>query len=300
MARLLNPRPFLKWAGGKTQIVDELLNRIPGHFDSYHEPFVGGGALFFRLYRDSKIRHALISDLNAELIDTYIAIRDQVEDVIKLLAEYPHAEDFFYKLRSEDPWKMDFSARTARMIYLNKTGYNGLYRVNRQGKFNVPFGCYKNPEYCDVSNLRAASSALQDVEIAYAPFEKVLEKAKGGDFVYFDPPYVPLSKTANFTAYHANGFTPEDQIRLRDVCVELTKMNVNVMLSNSATDTVRALYAQPGFILDEIQANRAINSNGSGRGKLAELIVTNYSVSDENQSQLLQLDFNETAKDARA
>jgi len=282
MARLLIPRPFLKWAGGKAQIGDELLKRIPNQFNNYHEPFIGGGALFFRLYRESKIQHAFITDLNEELIDAYIAIRDQVEDVIKLLATYPHAEDFFYQLRSADPWKMDLPARAARMIYLNKTGYNGLYRVNRQGKFNVPFGRYKNPDYCDVVNLRSVSKALQSVEVACAPFENVLEKTKAGDFVYFDPPYVPLSKTANFTAYHANGFTAEDQIRLRDVCVELSTENVFMMLSNSATDAVRALYTPPGFTLDEILANRAINSNGNGRGKLAELIVTNYMPNNEN------------------
>ncbi len=283
------PRPFLKWAGGKTQIVKELVQRIPPQFGDYHEPFVGGGALFFALYREGRIRHALISDLNAELIDTYIAIRDHVEDVIKLLSQFPYTKDFYYHLRAQDPWKLERSARAARMIYLNKTGYNGLYRVNRQGKFNVPFGRYTAPKYCDEENLRAVSHALQDIDIFCASFEEVLERAKAGDFVYFDPPYVPLSATARFTAYHANGFTYDDQKRLRDVCVELTKMDVYVMLSNSDTEVARALYKSPLFFISDVRANRAINCDGTKRGKLAELLVTNYPMERAMQPQFLEL-----------
>ena len=270
------PRPFLKWAGGKTQVVKDLLNRIPTSIRAYHEPFVGGGAFFFKLYREGKIRRAYISDLNPELMDAYIAVRDQVERVIDILAEFPHDKDFYYRLRSSDPWKMELPLRAARMIYLNKTGYNGLYRVNRQGKYNVPFGRYKNPVFCDPENLRAVSFTLRDVDISCMPFEQVLENVQAGDFVYFDPPYVPLSKTAHFTAYHADGFGYEDQVRLRDVCLALDVKKVFFMLSNSAITVVRKLYSHPGFIFDEILANRAINRNGSGRGKLPELLVTNY------------------------
>jgi len=162
------------------------------------------------------------------------------------------------------------------MIYLNKTGYNGLYRVSKQGKFNVPFSRYKNPDYCDGVNLRAVSQALQNVALSSTSFEKVLDIAMPGDFVYFDPPYVPLSKTANFTAYQANGFTENDQIKFRDVRIELTLRGVKVMLSNSATEKVRSLYSFHDFVLNEVQASRAINRNGQGRGKLAELIVTNF------------------------
>jgi DNA adenine methylase len=270
------PRPFLKWAGGKTQLSGELDKRTTCTFNCYHEPFIGGGAFFFKLYREHKIRTAYLSDLNIELIDAYTAVRDQVEAVIQILAGYPHSKSFYYDLRAQDPWAMDKSSRTARMIYLNKTGYNGLYRVSKQGKFNVPFGRYKNPGYCDEANLRAVSQALQNIELSSAAFEKVLEKALPGDFVYFDPPYVPVSKTANFTAYHANGFTENDQIKLRDVCIELTQRRVKIMLSNSATDRVRTLYSTPDFFITEVQASRAINSNGKGRGKLAELIITNY------------------------
>jgi DNA adenine methylase len=276
VGKQLIPRPFLKWAGGKTQLISELEKRTPSHFHGYHEPFVGGGALFFKLYRENKIKKACLSDLNAELIDAYTVVRDQVEVVIQILAGYPHHASFYYDLRAQDPWAMDQCHRAARMIYLNKTGYNGLYRVSKQGQFNVPFGRYKNPGYCDKTNLRAVSQALQNVELSSASFDKVLDKAMPGDFVYFDPPYVPLSKTANFTAYQANGFTENDQHKLYDVSIELTRRGVKVMLSNSATDWVRTLYTTPDFVLAEVQASRAINSNGKRRGKLAELIVTNY------------------------
>jgi len=288
MPEMLTPRPFLKWAGGKTQLVDELMARMPAHFGNYHEPFLGGGALFFKLFREGKIRRARISDLNAELIDTYIAIRDYVDQVIHLLAQFPYTQAFYSYLRAQDPWKMDLPQRAARMIYLNKTGYNGLYRVNKKGEFNVPFGRYRSPNYCDAENLRAVSRALQNVVIAQAPFDTVLEYAEAGDLVYFDPPYAPLSSTSKFTAYQANGFSIEDQKRLRDICVELTRRNVNVMLSNSDTGIIRALYAQRRFIQSEVRANRAINCNGDKRGKLTELIVTNYPLEMKSQLRLLE------------
>jgi DNA adenine methylase len=288
MANQRVPRPFLKWAGGKTQLMGTLTKRAPRHFCGYHEPFVGGGALFFKLYRERCLHHAFLTDINAELIETYLAIRDCVEDVITLLSGYPHDKDFYYDLRSQDPWEMDAPSRAARMIYLNKTGYNGLYRVNRRGKFNVPFGRYTLPKYCDVDNLNAVSKTLQGVDIACASFEEVLKRAKPGDFVYFDPPYVPLSKTAHFTAYQSNGFSQDDQRKLRDVCVELTRRNVNVMLSNSDTGLVQTLYAVPSFIFSKVQANRAINSNAKKRGKLTELIVTNYPLEEVAQLRLLE------------
>ena len=270
------PRPFLKWAGGKTQLVDELTRRLPANFGAYHEPFIGGGALFFALYRAGRIRRAILSDLNAELIDTYTAIRDCVVQVIQRLARFPHAKDFYYQLRSQNPAELDLPARAARMIYLNKTGYNGLYRVNRRGEFNVPFGSYKSPQYCDKENLHAVSQALRQVEIVCAPFDATQTRARAGDLVYFDPPYAPLSPTSNFTAYHAKGFSPKDQEKLRDVCVELTKRKISIVLSNSNAKFIRALYASSPFVIGEVQANRAINCRGAQRGKLTELIVTNY------------------------
>ncbi len=288
MGNLPVPRPFLKWAGGKTQLSDALLERTPLSFNVYHEPFVGSGALFFRLYRERRIRHAVLSDLNAELIDTYLAIRDCVSDVIKILSEFPHDKEFYCAVREKDPWQFSLAERAARMIYLNKTGYNGLYRVNRQGKFNVPFGRHKSPKYLDPENLLAVSQALQDVDILCAPFETVLERTAPGDWVYFDPPYVPLSQTANFTSYHANGFGLSDQERLRDVCVELSRNKVYVMLSNSDTEAVRRLYGLPHFTVNEVFANRAINCNGAKRGKITELVITNYPVERAIQLRLLE------------
>lgn len=241
-----------------------------------------------RLYRERRIRRAFISDLNAELMDTYTAIRDRPADVIRLLSECVHDRDFYYHLRDRDPWAMDLPARAARMIYLNKTGYNGLYRVNSRGAFNVPFGRYRSPEYCDPENLRAVSEALRNVEIACAPFENAIEKAEPGDLVYFDPPYAPMSKTANFTAYVPGGFSGDDQTRLHDVCIELTNRNVSVMLSNSDTDVVRKLYRSPAFSVVEVKASRAINCNPGRRGKVSELIITNYPAEAEAQLMLLE------------
>ncbi len=276
MSPLPVPRPFLKWAGGKNQLTEALLEHMPPAFNVYHEPFVGSGALFFRLYRERRIRRAVLSDRNAELIDTYLAIRDHVREVISLLSEFPHDKAFYYAIREKDPWKLTLPERAARMIYLNKTGYNGLYRVNRQGKFNVPFGRYKSPKYVDPENLLAVSHALQEVEILCVPFETVLQRAAAGDWVYFDPPYVPLSRTANFTAYYAEGFGLSDQERLRDVCLELSKKGVYVTLSNSDTQLIRSLYGLPEFSIYEVLANRAINSNSARRGKITELIITNF------------------------
>lgn len=288
MSNLPIPRPFLKWAGGKTQLADALLERMPAVFNVYHEPFLGGGALFFRLYREQKVRHAILSDLNAELIDTYLAIRDSVMEVVQLLAEFPYDKEFYYALRAKNPRQMSLPERAARMIYLNKTGYNGLYRVNRQGEFNVPFGRYKSPKYLDKENLLAVSQALQDVEIFCASFETVLERARPGDWVYFDPPYVPVSQTANFTSYQANGFGLSEQERLRDVCIELSQNSVYITLSNSDTEIVRSLYSPPYFVVDEVLANRAINCNGAKRGKITELVITNYPVEREVQLRLLE------------
>jgi DNA adenine methylase len=171
---------------------------------------------------------------------------------------------------------MSLAERAARMIYLNKTGYNGLYRVNRQGRFNVPFGRHKSPRYFDPENLLAVSRALQRAEITCAPFESVLTRAQAGDWVYFDPPYMPISETAHFTAYHADGFGLADQARLRDVCLRLTEMGVGVMVSNSDVPDIRDLYTRPCFRIDTVFANRAINSNGARRGKIAELVIVNY------------------------
>lgn len=274
------PRPFLKWAGGKTQLLGELLARRPAPFNTYFEPFLGSGALFFALFRAGLIRHAVLSDLNRELIDTYIAIRDYVEDVIALLRDYPYDRAFYYALRERDPWALSLPERAARMIYLNKTGYNGLYRVNAQGKFNVPFGRYKSPRYFDAENLRAVSCALQGVTLRWTHFTSVLDEAHEGDWVYFDPPYLPLSATANFTEYYAEGFGLREHELLRDLCSALSARGVFVMLSNSDCEAARKLFAAPHFYVHVVMASRAINSKGTQRGKISELLVTTYPVNN--------------------
>jgi DNA adenine methylase len=278
MRELPVPRPFLKWAGGKTQLADALVERMPAHFKAYHEPFIGSGALFFRLVRERKVHQAVLSDLNAELTDTYLAVRDRVSEVIQILSEFPHNQEFFYAMRAKDPWKLSLPERAARMIYLNKTGYNGLYRVNRQGKFNVPFGRYRSPKYLDRKNLLAVSQALQKIEIQCLPFETVLGRAQPGDWVYLDPPYVPVSLTANFTSYYAGGFGLADQERLRNVCIELSRNKVSITQSNSDTEVTRSLYTSSYFTIDEVLARRAINCNRGRRGKITELIIANYPI----------------------
>jgi DNA adenine methylase len=261
-------RPFLKWAGGKRQLLPALLRHIPERFPRYFEPFVGGGALFFSL----RPRRAVLADVNERLIRTYKGVRDHVDDVIGLLQGYPHNEKFFYKLREVDIDVRTDAEVAAWFIYLNKTGFNGLYRVNRRNLFNVPFGRYDNPAICDETTLRPCSAALAETELLVADFEVVVAKAKRGDFVYFDPPYVPLSATSSFTSYTSGGFGPEGQKRLRDVALKLKKRGTNVLLSNSSAKSVRDLYKK-GFEMSEVSATRFVNSKASGRGAITELII---------------------------
>ncbi len=269
------PRPFLKWAGGKTQLLPLLLAYIPESFRHYYEPFLGGGALFFALYRLGVLQQASLSDINAELIDTYRALQRDVERVIQHLQNYPHSKEFYYELRARDPWELSLAERAARMIYLNKTGYNGLYRVNKQGKFNVPFGRYKRPNYRDFDNLRAVAQALQKVRLEARSFEWILEEVHPGDFVYFDPPYDPVSETARFTQYHASGFGKAEQQRLADLFRQLSAKKVKVMLSNSDTPFIRRLYQGHAWLIP-VQAHRFINSRGNKRGPQPELLILNY------------------------
>lgn len=270
------PRPFLKWAGGKSALLDTLLAASPERFHTYYEPFLGGGALFFGLYRLGRVQRAVLGDINRELIDTYRALQVDVEAVIRVLDSYPYSKAFFYALREVDPWSLPLAERAARMIYLNKTGYNGLYRVNKAGKFNVPFGRYKNPNYKDFDNLRAVARALQGVTLVCASFEDTVASAQRGDFVYFDPPYDPVSQTARFTEYVRDGFGREDQERLAAVFRDLARRGVWVMLSNSDTPFIRELYQD--FYVTRVYAPRYINSDGTRRGPQPELLVTNYPV----------------------
>ncbi|MEE2829015.1 MAG: DNA adenine methylase [Myxococcota bacterium] len=269
------PRPFLKWVGGKTQLLTELCARTPRHFGTYYEPFVGGGALFYRL----KPRRAVLSDFNQELIDSYTAVRDRLPELLDLLGKHRYEREYFYSVRALDPGDLSPAAAAARTIFLNRTGFNGLYRVNSKGQFNVPFGRYTNPTICDFENLRACSIALQDVTLKAQPFQEALATAGHGDFVYLDPPYVPTSKTANFTGYVAGGFGPEQQGSLAQLCVDLHGRGVQFMLSNAGTEESRALYRDlpiPGLRIETVRAGRAINSRTSRRGKVDEILVRNY------------------------
>ena len=271
---LAGARPVLKWAGGKSRLLPELIARLPGSFNAYHEPFIGGGALYFALANQGLIGRANLSDANPSLIDVYLSLRDCVDEVIAALGQHIYEREHYYQVRALRPAELSLPERAARVIYLNKTCYNGLYRENRRGEFNVPFGRYVNPTICDEPNLRAASLALQGVEIARRHFSTVLDYAQMGDFVYFDPPYHPLSATANFTSYDRRGFGPDDQRQLRDVFTRLGDRGIQAMLSNSDTPFIRELYE--GFVIDQVQAARAVNSKANGRGKVAEVIVRNY------------------------
>ncbi len=269
-------KPVLKWAGGKRQLLEPILafveRAFPNRIEKYYEPFAGGAAVFFALVARGKFERARLSDMNADLIRVYTALRDDADSVIlelEKLLELGHSEEVYYKVRARRPVKA--SARAARLIYLNRTGYNGLYRVNRSGEFNVPFGRYKTPRILDQSRLLTAAEALQGVELAVEDFEASCKPAKRGDFVYFDPPYVPLSKTASFAAYHSSAFDLAEHARLAKTFAKLTKRGVSTLLSNSDTPETRELFRE--FDWTTVQATRAINSNGKRRGAVSELLV---------------------------
>jgi DNA adenine methylase len=247
-----------------------LAARVPQRFNTYHEPFVGGGAVFFALQPDK----SSLSDDNAELVNAYKTVRDDVENLIRHLRTHQAEEDYYYELRAKDPTKLDPIERASRLIYLNRTCFNGLYRVNSKGGFNVPFGRYKNPQICNELGLRAASSALQGVRVERRNYEHVLETAKRGDFLYFDPPYHPVSATANFTSYTAGAFSEADQRRLADAFRELADRGCKVMLSNSDAPLIRELYAD--FHVETVSAPRLVNRDASKRGPVNEVLVRNY------------------------
>ena len=272
------PRPFLKWVGGKTQLLSELHARIamvaPLH--RYHEPFMGGGALYFSLYAAKALgtKAVQLSDQNQNLLDAYIGVRDHLDELIRLLQQHKarHSEEHYYEVRATNP--RSAAGRAARIIYLNKTCYNGLYRENSKGQFNVPMGRYKNPLICDEPNLRAVSQALQSAQIGQRDFREVLKHAKKGDFVYFDPPYWPVSASASFTAYAKDNFGQKDQEELAAVYAALSKRGVHALLSNSDTPFINELYKE--FQIDIVQANRNVNSKGDRRGKVNEVLVRNF------------------------
>lgn len=267
-------QPILKWAGGKRKLIDPLLSRSPQEIDTYYEPFFGGGALFFALFSRRRFKRAVVNDANRELMETYRAIQsEQVHDVIALLRTYPHTREFYNHLRRVTPTQANSRVvQAARFLYLNKTSYNGLYRVNLKGEYNVPFGRYRNPTICDPEGLLKAHRALQGVELLCNDYDACVTPAKPGDFVYFDPPYLPLNETSNFTAYTVGGFPAEEHMHLADVFFRLAERGVTVLLSNSTAKLSRRLYE--GARIETIQVQRSINSRGDRRGAIAELLIS--------------------------
>ena len=263
--------PFVNWAGGKSQLIRELALYFPKkqEFHRYIEPFVGGGAVFLAL----QPTQAILGDSNEELINCYKALRDDVESLIQLLSQNVRNKEYYYKIRQQDPKGMDPVARAARLIYLNKTCYNGIYRVNLRGQFNVPYGDRKAKIY-DGTNMRQISLLLKTVELVAESYENTLQRAETGDFVYLDPPYHPLSKTANFTKYTEEPFGEDDQLKLAKEFERLTELGCKVMLSNSDTDLVRKLYRN--YHLEVLTARRYINRDPNGRKGITELLVFNH------------------------
>lgn len=296
-------RPFLKWAGGKRQLLPRLREFYPPAFGAYHEPFLGSAAVFFDLAENGALQRGRVrlTDVNADLIGCCLRLRDEPHAVIrhlrKLEAGYSAApEEHYYRIRDEvfnparaaitngrHPRPEAYSPELAGMlIYLNRTGYNGLFRLNSSGLFNVPRGRYKNPRICDEENLRRVASTLSElsVKIEHLRFETVVKSARNGDFVYFDPPYAPLSATAHFTSYTSDGFDTEDQRELQRVVFELVRKGCHVVLSNSTAPQITALYRNSEaqkleIALHTVPARRAINSNASRRGHVDEYIITN-------------------------
>jgi DNA adenine methylase len=266
--------PFLKWAGGKQRLLGQYQPFLPARAEvgCYFEPFIGSAALFFHWQPEQ----AILSDRNEKLIELYCLVRDDVDGVIEALQPHRNEADYYYQIRAQEPGQLPAVQRAARLIYLNKTCYNGLYRENSRGEFNVPFGRYKNPTICDEARLRAASQALRSVELVAADFEEVVTQARAGDFLYFDPPYAPLNATSSFTSYNRYGFTAEDQKRLAATVKRLDARGCQVMVSNSSAPLIYKLYAGNGYHIQAIQARRNINSKADRRGPVRELLITNY------------------------
>lgn len=282
-------RPFVKWAGGKGQLLPDLSRRLPTRFRRYHEPFVGGAALFFHLHNTGRLPDgAVLSDYNPELVNCYETVKNDVEALIEALRVHEQRKSepqYFLEVRGWDrqPGFGERSKveRAARTLFLNRTCYNGLYRLNNKGQFNAPFGYYKNPLICDPDNLRAASEALRNVALERGDFGDVLHRAAPGDLVYFDPPYVPVSATSSFTTYTGQTFGVADQCRLADVCAALAEQGVFVMLSNSHTPVSAEIFLRPGTSHAIVLANRKINCDGRKRGSVEELIVCSYPTEEQ-------------------
>lgn len=271
-------QPVLKWVGGKRQLIPEIERYAPNKKDysTYYEPFVGGGAILFHF----QPKRAVINDINEELVNLYRVIKNDVDSLIEDLKKYENDEEIYYQVRALDRSpefkKLSDIQRASRIHFLNKTCYNGLYRVNSAGEFNVPFGRYKNPNITNEAVLRAVSNYFNksNIEILNVDFEEALKGIKKGAFVYFDPPYDPVSSSSNFTGYAEGGFDRDEQIRLKELCDKLDKRGVKFLLSNSSTEFIKELYKDYEII--PTNAKRSINSVGSKRGEVEEVLVRNY------------------------
>ena len=268
------PAPFIKWVGGKSQLLGDYEDLFPNSFNRYFEPFVGGGAVFFHLQPED----ARLTDINPRLVGCYRAIRDDLDELVELLEGHRqrHSKDHYYRMRARlnAPRGMSDVERAAAFIYLNKTCFNGLYRENSKGEFNVPMGSYKNPSVYDLDRLLASSRVLQSVELATASYARVVDHAQEGDFIYFDPPYVPLNATSSFTNYAKGGFDLKMQIDLAQTFATLARRGCYVMLSNSDCEFVRTLFA--GWRIETVEARRSVNSKSSARGKINEVAVLSW------------------------
>jgi len=281
-----SPSPFLKWAGGKRGLLHEILPRIPTYSGRYIEPFLGAGAVFFSQQEEKK---KIVNDFNPDLIEVYEVIRDSHNELIVELKKFTNTKESFLKVRERDRSPEFFTKwnkiqRAARFIYLNKTCFNGLYRVNSKGFFNVPYGYSKNPDWINEANLKLVSDFLNssakgkpNIQFLSGDYRQATKLAKPGDFVYLDPPYDPVSPTASFVAYQRAGFTSEDQESLRDEIVRLTALGVPLLLSNSETDFINDLYKNKKlFRINHVSVNRAISAKTSGRGSIGEVLVDNF------------------------
>lgn len=274
------PKPFVKWVGGKRQLLKQFreLGLYPPEgfnptINTYFEPFVGGGAVFFDLLP----KHAELSDLNNELVTTYNVIKHNVDELVAVLNNHIYDKEYYLKVRAQNVEGLSDVEVASRFIFLNRTGFNGLYRVNKSGQFNVPFGRYSNPKICDEKNLRRVSATLQDVTIKHQDYKNILKRSRKCDFIYLDPPYYPVNATSSFTSYTAESFLDKEQTELRDTFIKLHQKGCFVMLSNSDTSFISELYAgYEGITINKIKAGRVINSKGSRRGKITEVLVTNY------------------------
>lgn len=267
---------FLKWAGGKKQLLPQFRSLFPRNITTYIEPFLGSGAVFFYIKKHYNIKNAILSDINEELTTCFKVVRDNPDALIKLLKKYrvTHNKEFYYKMRLLNPNSLSDLEKAARLIYLNKTCFNGLYRVNSKGEFNVPMGSYKNSDIVSENKISRASLLLKKTVIKSMPFSKIEALAKSGDFIYFDPPYFPISKTSAFTSYTRTSFMEKEQLELAELFKRLDKKGCLLMLSNSNSDFI--LYLYKGFKIKLVDAKRVINCDATKRGKIKEIVVTNY------------------------